>query len=29
MRAKPLQPVKGKVVIFRIRWTESVLLVPL
>jgi hypothetical protein len=29
MRAKPLQPLKGKVVIFRVRWTESVLLVPL
>jgi hypothetical protein len=29
MRGKPLKPLKGKVVIFRVRWTESVLLVPL
>ena len=28
VRAKRLQQVNGKVVIFRVRWTESVLLVP-
>ena len=28
VRAKRLQRVNGKVVIFRVRWTESVLLVP-